>query len=198
MTAKRITNHHQKCWLSSICSLLSQDVNKSGKSFQMRKIRFFSLLAHKNLIQYERLDRAVAQSIIVLIWQIRKIFDVGPSDGPYVPESQGSWHPELICRMDWWVITIGCQGLIGCWKFKIICGEFFYTMPSWAAGLFITSEYLLGDANVMQYALLSITITGPWLLRSHYRVSCHNVIVFHLMHATEPWWIKQQLLWNVL
>ncbi len=28
---------------------LTQDVNKSGKIFQMRKIGFFSLLAHKNL-----------------------------------------------------------------------------------------------------------------------------------------------------
>ncbi len=32
---------------------LTQDVNKSGKNFQMRKIRFFSLLVHKNLIQYD-------------------------------------------------------------------------------------------------------------------------------------------------
>ena len=31
---------------------LTQDVNKSGKNFQMRKNRFFSVLAHKNLIQY--------------------------------------------------------------------------------------------------------------------------------------------------
>ncbi len=31
--------------------VLTQDVNKSGKNFQMRKIRFFSLLGHKNLIQ---------------------------------------------------------------------------------------------------------------------------------------------------
>ncbi len=32
---------------------LTQDVNKSGKNFQMRKNRFFSLLVHKNLIQYD-------------------------------------------------------------------------------------------------------------------------------------------------
>ena len=32
---------------------LTQDVNKSGKNFQMIKIRFFSLLVHKNLIQYD-------------------------------------------------------------------------------------------------------------------------------------------------
>ncbi len=30
---------------------LTQDVNKSGKNFQMRKIRFFSLPIHENLIQ---------------------------------------------------------------------------------------------------------------------------------------------------
>ncbi len=32
---------------------LTQDVNESGKNFQMRKMRCFSLLAHKNLIQYD-------------------------------------------------------------------------------------------------------------------------------------------------
>ena len=32
---------------------LTQDFNKSGKNFQMRKNRFFSSLAHNNLIQYD-------------------------------------------------------------------------------------------------------------------------------------------------
>ena len=78
---------------------LTQDFNKSGKKFQMRKIRFFSLLAHKNLIQYdEECCTIFLQSIIVLIWQIGKIFDVGPFEGPYVPESQRSWKAELNCR----------------------------------------------------------------------------------------------------
>ena len=31
---------------------LTQDFNKSGKKYQMREIRIFSLLVHKNLIQY--------------------------------------------------------------------------------------------------------------------------------------------------
>ncbi len=35
------------------------------------------------------------QSIIVLIWQIGEMFDVGPFEGPYVPESQRSWKAEL-------------------------------------------------------------------------------------------------------
>ena len=35
------------------------------------------------------------QSIIVLVWQIGEKFDVGPFEGPYVPESRRSWHPEL-------------------------------------------------------------------------------------------------------
>ncbi len=33
------------------------------------------------------------------IWQIGEIFDVGPLEGPYIPESQGCWHPELNCRL---------------------------------------------------------------------------------------------------
>ncbi len=71
---------------------LTQDVNKSGKNFQLRKIRFFSLLVHKNLIQ--------SATIIVLIWQIREIFDFGPFEGPYVLESQRSWHPELNVKLN--------------------------------------------------------------------------------------------------
>ena len=70
--------------------LFTQDVNKSGKNFQMK---FVSLPAHENLTltQYEDV-----QSIIELIWQIREIFNVEPFEGPYITESQTCWHPELI------------------------------------------------------------------------------------------------------
>ena len=77
--------HFKKSFPWCINHILTQDVNKSGKNFQMRKIRFFSLLAHKNLIQ----------SIIVLIWQIGEKFHVRPFEDPYVPECHRSWHPEL-------------------------------------------------------------------------------------------------------
>ena len=37
--------------------LLTHDVNKSWKNFQMIKIRLFSIPAHKNLIQYHIVGR---------------------------------------------------------------------------------------------------------------------------------------------
>ncbi len=48
------------------------------------------------------------QAFIVLIWQIGEIFDVGPFESPYVPESQGSWHPELIWA--WYGSIFHCFG----------------------------------------------------------------------------------------
>ena len=59
---------------------LTQDVNKSGKNSQMGKIRFFSLPAHKNLIQYDSVD----------LTNRGDMFDVWPFEGPYVSESHRS------------------------------------------------------------------------------------------------------------
>ena len=49
------------------------------------------------------------QSIIVLIWQIGEIFDVGPFEGPYVPESQTSWKAELTLLSHF----LGCDSITG-------------------------------------------------------------------------------------
>ena len=44
----------------------TQDFNKSGKNFQMRKIRFFSLPAHENLMQIsENRALGLVMSLIV-------------------------------------------------------------------------------------------------------------------------------------
>ena len=77
---------------------LTQDVNKSGKNFQMIKIRFSSLPAHENpiLLLIPLGCRGIWHIYHERNWQIGEIFGVGPFEGRYVPESQRSWHPELI------------------------------------------------------------------------------------------------------
>ncbi len=109
---------------------LTQSFNKSGKNFQTRKIRFFSLPVRENLIQPSRhgpdfhrpqsqitidspdfhlrrsqncllgiwwrmVIRFLVQSITVLMWQIREIFDIRPFQGPYILKHWSNTPPGI-------------------------------------------------------------------------------------------------------